>query len=95
MYRNNADYVWKRRVSAYENVKRAMKVIGRVSDDLPLARNVTVVHLVFSKHQIMDLEKEVWVRVLACWFGGGMQGYARLYRLRKPASRTSWPWPRR
>ena len=63
MYPNNKNYVWKWRVKPFHDVVRALKVMEKVDDKWPKAKNLTVVYLLFSKKLKLDVDKQVGTEI--------------------------------
>ena len=59
VYPNNRDHVHKWRQKAYFDVVRTLRIMGKVDDNLPVARNLTVMNLIFSKSLKFDVEKQL------------------------------------
>lgn len=59
VYPNNRDFVWKWREKPYRDVTRSLKVMGKIKDEWPRAKNLTVAHLLFTRCLKFDVEKQL------------------------------------
>ena len=61
LYPNNQEYVWKWRTKPYYDVVRALKVMGKIRDTWPPAKNLTVTYLLMEKMLIVGqpVEKQL------------------------------------
>jgi len=58
-YPNNCDYVWKWREKPYHDVTRSLRVMGKIRDEWPKAKNMAVIYLLFTKRLKLDVARQL------------------------------------